>query len=204
MKKLIVCFLMLTSFVFSQQLNYTWGLSAVGVPLTGVFTSLDSTGVTSYSVYIDLNDYYPGYDINPAVYDSVTAIASSDQNILFTLYYLVDVNASGDSTDIDVDVSSGLYTSTALTMASTAYDPTPVNNADLVHDEDIFGHINVYTETGKLYPPEVVRVTFDVDPTAHEVSAGTNLYYRIVYPQIYEVAREKIITSYESDVNVGD
>jgi hypothetical protein len=45
---------------------------------------------------------------------------------------------------------------------------------------------------------------FDVDPAAKEVSAGLDIYYRIVYPQIYESAREKNKTAYESDVNVGD
>lgn len=203
MRKIIFWLLVLVSFTFAQQLNYTWGVSATGVPLTGSFTSIDSTGTTSYSIYLDLNDYYP-YDVNPIASDDSVLIGSSDQNVLFTLYYLIDVDESGDSTEIDVDIASGLYTSTALTMASTSYDPTPVNNGDLQGTEDIFGHINVYTETGKLFPPEVIRITFDVDPTVAEVSAGIDIYYRIVYPQIYESAREKIRTAYDADANRGD
>jgi len=202
--KIILCLLTLVSFAFAQQLNFTWGVDAVGTPLTGSFTSLDSTGATAYNVYVDLNDYYPGFDVNPAVYDSVTALGSSDQNVLFTLYYFIDADAAGDSTDIDIDASSGVYSSTALTMAATKFDGTAVKQADVSTTGDTFGHVNVYTESGKLYPPEVVKINFDVDPTAAEVSAGLDIYYRIVYPQIYESAREKIKTAYESDVNVGD
>jgi hypothetical protein len=190
--KVLIFLLTLASFTFAQQFNFTWGENGSGVPLTGSFTNLDSTGATSYSIYLDLNDYYAGFnDVNPAVYDSVTAIASSDQNVLFTLYYFIDADVAGDSTDIDIDISSGVYTSTALTMAATSFDGTPVNNADIVGTGDIFGHVNAYTETGKLWPPEVVKITFDVDPTTAEVSAGLDIYYRIVYPQIYETARER-------------
>jgi hypothetical protein len=202
--KIILCLLTLVSFAFAQQFNFTWGVDAVGTPLTGSFTSIDSTGATSYSVYLDLNDYYPGFDVNPAVYDSVTAIANSDRNVLFTLYYFIDADAATDSTNIDVDIASGVYTSTALTMAASSYDGTAVNNADIVGAGDLFGHVNAYTEAGKLWPPEVVKIVFDVDPAAKEVSAGLDIYYRIVYPQIYESAREKNKTAYESDVNVGD
>jgi hypothetical protein len=120
--KIILCLLTLVSFAFAQQFNFTWGVDAVGTPLTGSFTSIDSTGATSYSVYLDLNDYYPGFDVNPAVYDSVTAIANSDRNVLFTLYYFIDADAATDSTNIDVDIASGVYTSTALTMAASSYD----------------------------------------------------------------------------------
>jgi len=189
--KVILFILTLASFVFSQQLNYTFGVDAQGDALTGSFTSLDSTGATSYSVYLDLNDYWPGFDANPAVYDSVTAIASSDKAVLFTLYYFVDADAATDSTNIDVDVASGVYTSTDLTMATTGWDATAVKNTDITGVSDIFGHVNVYTEAGKLYPPEVVKITFDVDPTAKEVSAGLDIYYRIVYPQIYKVHAER-------------
>jgi len=189
---------MLVSFAFAQQFNYTWGENASGVPLTGAFTSIDSTGTTSYSVYLDLNDYYAGFnDVNPPTYDSVTAIASSDKVVLFTLYYFIDADAAGDSINIDVDISSGVYTSTALTMAAASFDGTPVKNADIVGTGDTFGHVNAYTEAGKLWPPEVVKLTFDVDPTAKEVSAGLDIYYRIVYPQIYEAAREKNKTAYD-------
>ena len=198
--KALIILLMLASFTFAQQFNYTWGVDAVGTPLTGSFTSLDSTGATAYEVYLDLNDYYAGFnDVNPAVYaDSAVAIASSDQNVLFTLYYYIDADAAGDSTNIDIDVSSGLYTSTALTMASTKFDGTPVKQADIVGVADAFGHVNVYTETGKLWPPEIAKINFDVDPTSAEVSAGLDIYYRIVYPQIYESAREKNKTAYDA------
>ena len=205
--KVLLFLIMLSTFVFGQQLNYTFGESSVGVPLTGKFTSLDSTGATSYSVFLDLNDYYPGFDVNPAVYqDSSVAVVlgSSDQAVLFTLYYFVDADVAGDSTDIDVDVASGVYSSTALTMAATQFDGTAVKNADILGTGDIFGHANVYTETGKLYPPEVVRVVFDVDPTASEVSAGLDIYYRIVYPQIYQEHREKNVTEYNADRLYGD
>jgi len=202
--KVLLFLIMLSTFVFGQQLNYTFGESSVGVPLTVKFTSLDSTGATSYSVFLDLNDYYPGFDVNPAVYDSVTALASSDKAVLFTLYYFVDADVAGDSTDIDVDVASGVYSSTALTMAATNFDGTAVKNADILGTGDIFGHANVYTEAGKLYPPEVVRVVFDVDPTASEVSAGLDIYYRIVYPQIYQEHREKNVTEYNADRLYGD
>ena len=201
--KVLIFLLTLASFTFAQQFNFTWGENGSGVPLTGSFTNLDSTGATSYNIYLDLNDYYAGFnDVNPPTYDSVTAIASSDQNVLFTLYYFIDADVAGDSTNIDIDISSGVYTSTALTMAATSFDGTPVKNADVTGTGDIFGHVNAYTEAGKLWPPEVVKITFDVDPTAKEVSAGLDIYYRIVYPQIYESAREKNRTAY--DANNGD
>jgi len=205
--KIILCLLTLVSFAFAQQLNFTWGQDAVGTPLTGSFTSIDSTGTTSYSVYLDVNDYYPGFDMNPAVYqDSSVAVnlGSSANALVATLYYFIDADAATDSTNIDIDVSGGVYTSTALTMASTSFDATPVKMGDVTGVNDIFGHVNIYSESGKLYPSEIYKITFDVDPTAKEVSAGLDIYYRIVYPQIYETARERNITTYESDVNVGD
>jgi hypothetical protein len=195
--KVILFLLTFVSFAFAQQLNYTFGVDAVGSQLTGSFTSLDSTGATNYEVYVDLHDYYPGFDINPAVYDSVNSstgsgpIASSDLAVLFTLYYYIDADAATDSTNIDIDVSSGVYSSSALVMATTKFDPTPVKQVDVVAANDVFGHVNVYTESGKLWPPEVVKINFDVDPAAAEVSAGLDIYYRIVYPQIYESAEEK-------------
>ena len=104
--KVIIFLLMLTSFVFAQQLNYTFGVNGSGVALTGSFTSLDSTGATAYNVYVDLTDSYP-YEVNPAVYQDssvATVLGSSDQNVLFTLYYFIDADVAGDSTDIDIDV----------------------------------------------------------------------------------------------------
>lgn len=197
--KALIILLTLASFTFAQQFNYTWGVDAVGTPLTGSFTSIDSTGTTSYSVYLDLNDYYAGFnDVNPYADTSGVALVSSDQNVLFTLYYCIDADAATDSTNIDVDVASGVYTSTALTMASTKFDATAVKNADITGVSDLFGHVNVYTEAGKLWPPEVLKITFDVDPTSQEVSAGLDIYYRIVYPQIYESAREKNKTAYDA------
>ena len=194
--KIIVFILMLTTFVFSQQLNYTFGVDAVGNPLSGKFTSLDSTGATNYLVYLDFNDYYM-YDVNPLFSDDSVVIGTSNLAAWATLYYYIDADAATDSTNIDIDVSSGVYTSTALTMASTGFDGTPVKQADVTGAGDIFGHVNIYTESGKLYPPEVIKINFDVDPAAAEVSAGLDIYYRIVYPQIYEIAREKIKTAYD-------
>lgn len=201
--KVIVFILLLTSFVFSQQLNYTWGLDAVGEPLTGVFSSIDSTGTTSYNVYVDFNDYYP-YDVNPLFSDDSVVIGSSNLTAWATLFYFIDADEATDSTNIDIDLSSGLYTSTALTVASSSYDGTPVKLGDILEVGDIFGHVNLYTESGKLFPPEICKITFDVDPAAAEVSAGLDIYYRIVYPQIYENAREKIKTAYDSDANTTD
>lgn len=196
MRKVILFVLVLTVSLFSQQLNYTFGVDAQGDALTGSFTNLDSTGTTSYDIYLDLNDYYY-VDPNPLVHDTQDSdstnayLASSDKAVLVTVYYYFDVDAATDSLVGDWDASSGVYLTSNLTMAATKFDATPVKQADVSGADDIFGHINVYTESGKLFPPEVLKITFDVDPAAAEVSAGVDLYYRVVYPQIYKVHEER-------------
>jgi len=196
MKKVILFILVFTVSLFSQQLNYTFGVDAQGDALSGSFTSLDSTGATSYDIYLDLNDYYP-YDVNPLVHDTQDSdstnayLGSSDKAVIATLYYYFDADAATDSTVGDWDASSGVYSTSSLTMAGTLFDGTPVKQSDVSGAGDLFGHINIYTESGKLFPPEVLKITFDVDPAVAEVSAGLDLYYRIVYPQIYKVHEER-------------
>jgi hypothetical protein len=192
MRKVILFILVLTVSLFSQQLNYTFGVDAQGDALSGSFTNLDSTGATSYDIYVDLNDYYP-YDVNPVALgdSSDDVVGSSDVAVLATVYYYFDVDAATDSVVGDWDASSGVYSTSNLTMAATLFDATPVKQADVSGANDIFGHINIYTESGKLFPPEVIKITFDVDPAAAEVSTGVDLYYRVVYPQIYKVHEER-------------
>lgn len=200
--KILLFIFILTSFVFAQQLNYTHGYTTAGVNDDGQFTSLDSTGATSYSVVFLLDDYYP-FDFNPSVYDSVTAIGSSDKTSIGALWYFIDADEATDSTNIDVDVYTGVYGDANRTVAGIKWDGTATNCADVTGDGDLCSGVLIYTETGKLLPPHAIKITFDVDPTAAEVSAGLDLYFEFVYPAVYQSAKEKKVQTYENQ-NAGN
>ena len=193
MKNIIILLLFLLFLIttpFAQQYNYTSGYNASGVELTGSFTSLDSTGATSYTMVFPLDDIYP-FDFNQAVYDSVTALGGSANSNYGTWWYHIDTDAATDSINFDIDVYTGVYGTESQMIAGIKWDAAVTKVTDLVDDGDLTGGILIYTETGKLHPPHVIKIVIDVDPTVAEVSAGLDVYYEFVYPAIYQVAKER-------------
>jgi hypothetical protein len=191
--KIILTIVLLTSLCFSQQLRQTFGVNSTGGALTGSFTSLDSTGATSYDIYITLDDFYP-FDFNPFfLVDSSGSVANggaaaqgnADKISIGTLWYFVDADAAGDSTNIDIDVHTGVYADANRNISSAKFDATATKAADILGTGDLCTGVLIYTETGKMLPPSIIRIRLDVDPAAKEVSAGLDIYYEFVYPQIY-------------------
>lgn len=191
MKNIIFLILFfLTTSLFAQQLDWGVGYNTSGVALTGSFTSLDSTGATSYSMVFKLENYYP-FDYNPLFSDDSVIIGNSDKTSIGVWWYYIDVDDATDSINFDIDVYTGVYGTESQMIAGVKWDPTPTNCADIVDDGDQCGGVLIYTETGKLLPPHVIKIVIDVDPTAAEVSAGIDVYYEFVHPAIYQVAKER-------------
>lgn len=198
MKKIILFLMVLCVGASAQQLNYTFGYDAVGNALTGSFTAVDTTGATDYTIIIKLDDYYP-YDYNPAQYDSVTGLNGSADHTIGSIWFYWDVFAATDSCSFDVDAYAGVYGDANRTVAGVKWDATAVE----VHNQtgtkgDVCDVARVYVEAsaGKVLPPEIIKLVFDMDSIGNTDDAvngvGSNaFYYRFVYPAIYQIHKER-------------
>ena len=204
MKKL---FVILFAFAFltplmAQQLNYTFGYTTTGVQETdGVIVDYDTTGATDYSIVIPLDDWYP-YEVNPAVYDSATALGSSDRMVIGTLWYKFDLPAATDSCSFDIDAYPGLYGDGNRTIAGATWGAALEQVNDASNKDDVTGAVNIYvlSSGGKHLPPHLIKLVFDLDTSANRGN-GADIYYEFVYTGIYQSAKERKRTEYEGQLD---
>jgi len=201
MKKLIklslfVLFLLLTAPLFAQQLNYTWGCIQGGTAYSGAgLTYIDTTTSTTTDIYIDLYDYWPGMDINPVVYDSVTVLLASDHFTIGTFYVGFDnqgiESPTTDSVNFTIKVYPGIYTAASRMFAGVDWG-TAVTLETIMTINDYFSINDVYIHATKYktYPPECIKL--EIAPAGRVGSDdSTFVNWRFAYPAIYQVNKER-------------
>ena len=190
---LILTLFLLSTSLFAQQINYTWGQSAAGATLTQTgFVNVDS--ISTITVVFDMQDYY-FVDLFPAIYDSATALLNSNRLYYGTLWYKVDVQNAADSSKFSIYAYPGnmIYhpndgsrvTATNLNFSTTA--TVIVDSvADTYATNDIqWTAVNLYLSDaeGKILPPEFIKVFVDFYGTTND---SIDFQYTFAYPALYE------------------
>ena len=224
MKKLILFILILTVAipVMAQQLNHTWGLKETsGDAWDGDgITFIDTTTGTTNVFIFDINDFSPGFDINPLVsndvltitgssgdtvgVDSIYGSTTSTTNINSDRFYLGTFYAffnnegvkapATDSLKYTVAVYPGVYADNAKSVASIEFG-TAVTLETIATAGDYMSINNVYLHATKYkhYPPEVIKIV--IAPTGGAKSDAcddsTHVSWDFVYPAIYQIHKER-------------
>lgn len=192
MKKLIFILLIFTVPLVAQQLNHTWGTNLAGETLIEI-AHFDTTAAETNEIYVDLNDWYPGFDINPLVNDDSAVVAlNSDRMYLGTLYAGFDNWGTGSPTtdslvNITINVAPGIYTSSAKSLAEVDWG-TAVTLETIEVAGDYFAVNNVYIHATKYktFPPEVIVFTINPPATTEPgCDDSTSVAWDFVYPAMY-------------------
>lgn len=202
-KKIILIVMLFSTLLLGQQMKYTFGVNQNGDDLDGYWSDVDSTAATAYNIYFLLDDFYP-MDLSPLVIDydmdlgnaadstlDGTIKINSDRSIWGTFWYFLDANEATDSINSTIKTYTGVYTSSTRSIANVKWDGTAVTLETISAVNDACKGLNIYTEaTGyKQYPPEIIKIVFQ---PASGANAGTDIYYRIAYPAIYDIHWERI------------
>jgi hypothetical protein len=222
MKKLIVLLMLFAIPLFAQQLNYTWGCIQGGTAYDGAgLAFIDTTNGTTNDIYIDLNDWYPGFDINPLVSNDVLTITGSSENdsagvdsiygsttsttiissnlfYIGTFYVAFDNQGVGapttDSLKYTIKAYPGVHTAASRMFAGVDWG-TAVTLETIATVNDYFSVNNVYVHATKYkhYPPECIKL--EIAPTGGAKTANcddsTFVNWRFAYPAIYQVHKER-------------
>ena len=190
---LILALFLLSTSLFAQQINYTWGQSAAGVALTQTgFTNVDSIG--TITIVYDMQDYYP-LDYFPAIYDSATALLNSNRMYYGTFWYRVDLQNATDSSKYSIYAYPGnlIYhpnDGSRVTATNINFSTTATVLVDSVADtyatNDIqWAAVNIYISDaeGKILPPEFIKVFIDFYGTTND---SIDFLHNFAYPAVYE------------------
>lgn len=190
MKKIFLFLLILTVAGFSQQINHTVGTNLAGTAVRSI-VYLDTTAATTNEIYVDLDDWYP-IDLNPAVYDSATALINSNLLWLGTFYVSFDNQGTGSPTTdslagITIKATPGIYTTASKSLASADWG-SAITLETVRQAGDYFAINNVYVHATKykLIPPELLRLQINA-PAASDTDCddSTAVYWKFSYPAIY-------------------
>ncbi len=192
--KTIILLLTFISLAFSQQLNQVYGVKASGVSWDTGLTFIDTTAGTTNDIIIDLADWYPGYDLNPLIYDSVTVLFNSDRTFIGTFYVIFDNQGlkapTTDSVLYTVKAYPGVYQSSTKTPATAKFGAA-VTLETIATVDDYLSITEVYLKTAvKLLPPEVIKLEIaPIDRKGNDDSTAVD--WKFVYPAIYQTAKER-------------
>jgi len=194
MKKFLFVFLIMALPLFSQQINYTWGLQADGSYYTGNgITYIDTTTGTTNNIYVDLLDYYP-IDYNPLFSDDSVVIVNSDRMYIGTLYVNFDnkgADASNDSILFTIKAYPGIYTSSTKPLVGAAWG-SAVTLETIARKGDYFSVNNVYLSSTKYkhLPPPLIKL--EIAPIGRAgADDSTAVDWSFAYPAIYKVHEER-------------
>lgn len=197
--KVIWFVLLLASFVFAQQMNYTSGLKKTSGDLwtnEGI-TYIDTTTGTTNDILIDLQDYLFAGDINPLVNDDSAVVAiNSNRFYVGTFYVLFDnqgtASPTTDSLKYTIKAYPGIYTTESKTVAGAKYGTAVTLETVKVHN-DYFSINNVYLHATKYkhFPSELIKL--ELAPVGSKnCDDSTQVNWRFVYPQVIKTSSERI------------
>lgn len=197
--KTIILILLMGCFAFAQQLNYTWGYKQGGNAYDGSGqVYLDTTSTVSLDIYVDLANYHFSTDLFPVVMDSVTNLLSSDRSLIGTFFGFFDTQGTGapttDSVKYDIKVYPGVYANATRSFAGAKFG-TAITLENVVQAGDYLSMKSVYVlDAVKMFPPELIKITIDpADTKVPAIDDSVAFYWRLVYPEAYEVHQEKIV-----------
>ena len=193
--KAIIFVLVLAFVALAQQINYTWGLKKTsGDAWSGDgITYIDTTTGTTNDIIVVLDDYFLN-DFNPAIYDSATALASSDYFYLGTFYSYWDNQGAASTTDsmkYTIKAYPGIFTTDTKAISGVKYG-TAITLETISRIADYYTASNVYLSTtlGKAIPPDVIKI--ELAPTGDiDTDDSTKVNWRFAYPAIHQVYKER-------------
>ena len=209
MKKIIFILLIFTVPLVAQQLNHTWGTNLAGTEMSKL-TYIDTTAASTNSIYIDLNDFYPGYDINPlnitqtitgastndsagvdSIYVGTAAVYSnSDRQYVGTFYVYFDNQGAAptaDSLHYTIAAAPGVYNSSTKSLANVDWGSNVTLESILkINDYLSINNVYLHATLKKSFPPEVIRLQINA-PATTEVGLddSTEVSWDFVYPAMY-------------------
>jgi len=196
--KVLIFLLTLASFVFAQQMNHTSGFKTSSGDSWGNegITFIDTTTGTTNDIIIKLNDWYPGFDINP--YNDTSGVVLLNSNLFYIGTFYVSFDNQGitapttDSLLYTIKAYAGMYNSSDKTIANIKWHGTAVTleTVATVNDYMAINDVYVHATKYKHYPPEVIKL--EIAPSGSSgCDDSTAVDWNFTYPQIYQTDRER-------------
>ena len=208
MKQILIFILILSAFVFGQQINRTWGYTTAGIAYTQT-GSVNADSTTEVSIVFDLQDWY-SIDWNPPVYTTTfdigvsgdstlaqTVVGNSDALMLGTLWLRQDAKNATDSLAVLVEAFPGnmIYHpggTSRITAANINFSTTAItiqDSTNLAKGDVQWTPYNIYLHaSSRILPPEFVKVTFEQKTTADD---SVDYFWDFAYPAVYQSQQEQ-------------